>query len=464
MKLTIPNSTKTKQPFWLLYILFGVLIIFGLYPGMGGEGAQRNISSYKEKMDNGGFLVPLIYGYWPDFIIGWLYSFAILQITIFSIGMRLIFNKLENPSIRKIFIFIYIIGVIFLLQVVRDATAFSLCVLAFGLTLRASSSKDIKKLIFSIFGICLIIIGCLFKPIIAPIIALIYFIFFEKQYKVFKSKLVRILVALAIAFCPFLIDKVMTSELKLNKGYAEQQLFIYDITKMYCWGHNSTSVKFAKSSIKPFLRVGADHESLCASLEPMGWDDLGRSLPEVSKSPAVVRHTGHDPTIVNKLISDWIKLIRLNPFEWLQIKVIDASQVMVIANAFYIDPVVKNGESNLILKIGDYALKSIYIPINILDSLRIFSVGFALFIGLFFMYINGRANAFDKKLEIIIYKFIIINLFAWFMLTILFIANPGRYTLPFVLLSYIYLIVSLDGYTKKHSLKLNFQLKKGSND
>lgn len=447
-KLAMPNSIKSKQTFWLLYILFGVLIIFGLHPGMGGEGAQRNISSYKEKVDNSGFLVPLIYGYWPDFIIGWLYSFAIFQITIFSIGMKLIFNKLENPIMCKIFIFIYVIGVIFLLQVVRDAAVFSLCILAFGITLRASSSKDIAKLIFSVLGICLIIIGCLFKPIIAPIIALIYFLFFEKQYKVFKSKLVRILVTLAIAFCPFLIDKVMTAELKLNKGYAEQQLFIYDITKMYCWGHDSKSVEFAKSSIKPFLRLGTDHESLCASLEPMGWDDLGRSLPEVSGSPAVVRHTGDDPTIVNKLISDWIKLIRLSPFEWLQIKVIDASQVLVIANAFYIDPVVKNGKSNLIFKTGDSALKLIYIPINILDSLRIFSLGFALFIGLFFMFINGRANAFDKKLEIIIYKFLIINLLAWFMLTMLFIANPGRYTLPFVLLSYIYLIVSLDGYTK----------------
>jgi hypothetical protein len=453
-KLTMLKAMKIKQVYWLLPTFFGILIILGLYPGLGGEGAQRNISIYREKMDNSGFLVPLIYGYWPDFIISWLYSFAIFQITIFSIGMKLIFNKLEDQVIRKIFMLIYIFGAIFLLQVVRDATAFSLFILAFGITLKASSSKDIAKLNYSILGICLIIIGCLFKPIVAPIVGLIYLLVFEKQYKVFQSNLVRTLVVFTIAFCPFLIDKAMTSELKLNKGYAEQQLFIYDITKMYCWGHDYKSVEFAKSSIKPFLRIGADHESLCASLEPMSWDDLRRSLPEVSKSPAVVWHTGDDPTIVNKLISDWIKLIRLNPFEWLQIKVIDASQVLVMANAFYIAPVVENDKSNLVLTIGDSALKLIFIPINILDKLRIFSLGFALLIGLAFIFINGRFIKFDKKIDSIIYKFILINLFTWFMLTVLFIANPGRYTLPFVFLSYIYLMVSLDLNYNKRKINL----------
>ena len=139
------RTIKIKQFYWLLPTFFGILTILGLYPGLGGEGAQRNISTYREKMDNGGFLVPLIYGYWPDFIIGWLYSFAILQITIFSIGMKLIFNKLENPAIRKIFILLYIFGAIFLLQVVRDATAFSLFILAFGITLRAISKKIQKN-------------------------------------------------------------------------------------------------------------------------------------------------------------------------------------------------------------------------------------------------------------------------------------------------------------------------------
>ena len=100
-KLTMLRTTKIKQVYWLLPTVFGILIILGLYPGLGGEGAQRNITTYREKMDNSGFLVPLIYGYWPDFIFGWLYSLALFQISIFSIGMKLIFDKLENQRIRR---------------------------------------------------------------------------------------------------------------------------------------------------------------------------------------------------------------------------------------------------------------------------------------------------------------------------------------------------------------------------
>ena len=225
---------------------------------------------------------------------------------------------------------------------------------------------------------------------------------------------------------------------------------------MYCWGHDSKSVEFAKNSIKPFLNIGADHESLCASLEPMSWDDLRRSLPEVSKSPAIVWHTGDDATIVHELTSNWIKLIRLNPLEWIQIKVIDASQVLVMANAFYIAPVLENNKSSSLLTIGDSALKLVFIPINILDKLRIFSVGFALLVGLAFIFINGRFIKIDKKMDSIIYKFIVINLFTWFMLTVLYIANPGRYALPFVFLSYIYLMVTLDlNYNKMNLIKTN---------
>ena len=52
-KLTMLKTIKIKQFYWLLPTFFGILIILGLYPGFDGEGAQRNSSTYREKMDNG---------------------------------------------------------------------------------------------------------------------------------------------------------------------------------------------------------------------------------------------------------------------------------------------------------------------------------------------------------------------------------------------------------------------------
>ena len=99
-----------------------------------------------------------------------------------------------------------------------------------------------------------------------------------------------------------MIDKILASELKMTQVHAEQQLFIFDITKMYCWGHSQESVAIAKVTITPFLAPGSNHETLCASLEPMGWDDLRRSIPEVNKSPAVIWYEGNDGSILSDLM------------------------------------------------------------------------------------------------------------------------------------------------------------------
>ena len=445
-KLQFVMSFKMRRFFQLFLILFCALLILGLYPGSGGEGAQREVSRFQDKHDLSGFFTPLVYGFWPSLWSGWLYSLTLFQIAVYSIGMKLIFKKLLNKNLRRIFIFVYILGVFFVFQVVRDATAFSLFVFAFGMI----SKSDNSKRYLHTLGVSTMIIGCLFKPILSPIIAIIYLFFSTKQSFTIKSKLVRLSIVISIAFAPFLIDRGITSELGLQKKYVEQHLFIYDVTKMYCWGHKSSSIELAKNAISPFLRVGSDYESLCASLEPMGADDLRRKLTGVKKSPAIEFYAGDDSSIVRKLIFDWLKLIKESPFEWSQIKTIDASQVLFMANAFYIAPVIEDGKNNFALEIGNKILNVAFIPINILDRLRVFSLGFSLVIGLILLYINGRFTAFDKALDSIFSRYIFINLIIWLMLTLLFISNPGRYPVPYLLLSYIYLITALD---EKHQKK-----------
>jgi hypothetical protein len=439
------KSFEIKRYYQLPLILFSIFLVIGLYPGVGGEGAQREVPRFLDKHDFSGFVTPLVYGFWPDSWISWLYSLSIFQIVIYSTGMKLFFDKLSNNTLRNMFIFVYIVGVFFVFQVVRDATAFSLFVFGFGIITKSNKSKHY----FYVIGVGAIILGCLFKPILAPIIAITYLFFSSKQHLTFKSRLIRVVIAIFIAFAPFFMDRGITSELELDKRYPEQQLFIYDVTKMYCWGHKSSSIELAKNSISPFLQMGSDHESLCASLEPMGADDLRRKLIEVKDSPAIKLYEGGNSNIVRKLFSDWLKLIKESPFEWSQIKTIDASQVLFMANAIYINPVIEDNADNSLLEIGDKILKAAYIPINIMDRLRIYSLSFSLLIGLLLIYVNGRFTAFDKKVDQIVYKYIVINLSIWFMFTLLFISNPGRYTLPYLLLSYIYLITSLDERYKK---------------
>jgi hypothetical protein len=105
----------------------------------------------------------------------------------------------------------------------------------------------------------------------------------------------------------------------------------------------------------------------------------------------------------------------------------------------------------IVSKIGNKILNGAFIPINILDRLRVFSLGFSLVIGLILLYINGRFTEFDKVLDSIFSRYIFINLTIWLILTLLFISNPGRYPVPYLLLSYIYLITALDEKYQKNN-------------
>lgn len=445
----LKKPLSRKNLFRVVIAFTSFLAILGLYPGMGGEGSQRDIDLWENRTDGAGFILSLLYDYWPNLFNNWLYSFSLFQITMYLIGTKFIFDSLVSSKMRKFLILISIVGIFFMFQVVRDATALSFYLLGFGILFKSKNIVSSKKNIIFISGISVILLGTLFKPVLAPIVALIFYVFCTKENTVFYSKLMRISITLAVAFSPFVIDKVLTSELKMNQVYAEQQLFIFEVTKMYCWGHNKESVAIAKEAITPFLAPGSNHESLCASLEPMGWDDLKRILPEVNNSPAVERYTGDDQSILRNLMFSWIEIIRASPFEWLQIKSIDATQVLFMANSIYINPLTTNTSENQYLRIGDLAIKVLFAPVQTLDRLRVFSLGFALLIGFILIFINGRFKKYDKKFDSIVFKFILINLNTWFFLTMLFIANPGRYTLPFVILSYYYLIVALDKYFTK---------------
>jgi hypothetical protein len=428
-------------PFLLVLSFF---VILGAYPGSGGEGAQRSVKSISDKNDFGGFIVPILYGYWPDTPANWLYSVTLLQLVLYFFGIKFISKQVKNNLIRIFFFITSTIGMFFLLQVVRDATAFSFYIFGFGLIFNSNRYTNSRKTLCFSIGIIFILTGCLFKPILSPIIAIIFLMLFSESKIIASTVLRKIGVVLLISISPFFLDKALTSGFGMKVSYPEQQLFIYDLSKMYCWGHNDESEELAKDSLKPFLGTTANYETLCQALEPMSWDDLHRKLPDVVESPSIILYSGYDPQIINELILNWLRVIKLSPFEWLQIKVIDTAQVLVMANSFYLEPVLVDREENIYLEVGNWILKTVFSPIKVLDKLRIFSLAFSFFVGFLIIFFNGRIFNYNLRIDKIILRFLLINLFSLFMLTILYIANPGRYILPFILMSYLYLFLALD--------------------
>jgi hypothetical protein len=431
-------------------MLIVVFLIIGMYPGVGGEGAQRNIPIYNDKYDNSGFLLPLIYGYWPNLFGSWLFTLGLLQICLYSIGMKFIFDNLGNKFLRLTFIFPYLIGVFFVLQVVRDATSFSLFVLGLGLIVKGTKLQKKMNTFFNSLSFFCIILGCFFKPILAPIVALTYLIFISTFYPKKISFFVKIFLMLLISITPYAADKYLTSKLDLRPGYAEQQLFLYDAAKMYCWGHQSVSKDLAKQALSPFIHKNSNYESICASLEPMAWDHLRVELSDVINSPALTTYTGNDESIIRNLVKNWVSLILSNPFEWIQLKVIDSAQVLVMANSFYIEPLLQKDQSNIFLTIGDQVIELLFVPVRVLDKLRTFSIGASFLLAIIILLSNGRIFRFRNFIDLIVVKFLSIVLLTWMMLTFLYISNPGRYIFPYVFLSYIYMYSAINENINKN--------------
>jgi hypothetical protein len=181
-------------------------------------------------------------------------------------------------------------------------------------------------------------------------------------------------------------------------------------------------------------------EAICASLSPTGWDSLRVSSQEVKASPALRTLSENQHSELATLRSNWISLVVNSPMEWLLVKVSDVSQVLSMANAFYMPGIFQNPSDSFFVLLGDLLLKVLLIPIQILDKFRLLSMGAALLIGFALLYWNKLRSDLSQYRQSIILNFILINTLTVIMATLAFIANNGRYVMPYLLVSYLYLI------------------------
>ena len=426
-----------------LILLLLVLVIVGIFPGVGGEGAQREIPVLSEKQDWWNFSTAALYGLWPNGFFPWTFSLTIAQLMIYAVGVWLMRRELKLSQNRRLFNFLAMIGGVFAFQLWRDATLLAIETLSLGLLIGAKATLNIREVLRYSLAFLTSLSGCLFKPIFAPLVLLIFFFILISKINSRRLLIVFSIIALGLSFIPFGLDKVLSTSFQLKKSYPEQQVLIYDLSKLYCWGYSPEATSSAKKLLNGILANRNDYESICASLSPAGWDSLHVLVPEVKSSPALRTIGEGEEESLNELKTGWIRTVLHNPMDWLMTKTSDASQVLFMANAFYM-PGLYVDSNNLITSLGDKIIKIILIPFHILDKIRIFSIAFTLFIGLVMVYRNRASTQFSKSKEQILFKFISINLFTVSFATVAFIANNGRYVLPYILLSYFFLIISLD--------------------
>jgi len=430
---------RVPKPLFL-GLLLAIGIVVGVYPGTGGEGSQREIAGIENKFDWWNFSTAFLYGYWPATFGNWQFTLTIFQLSCYTIGICLFYVSLTSNRHKILFLIPAIIGGYFVIQLWRDASLLSFSVLALSLVADLRAKARTKRVLRLVVSLTLLILGSLFKPIFAPVLFLVFFLMIFGQFKTKLSKFIALFCILLSSIIPFFLDRQLSMMSGLNKSYPEQQVYIYDISKMYCWGSSPSVINKSKAALEPLMTSEDSSEAICASLSPTGWDSLRVSAQEVKASPALRTLSENEVSELATLRSNWISLIVQSPMEWLLVKVSDFAQVLTMANAFHMPGIFQNPSGNLFVLLGDFLLKVLLIPIQILDKFRLLSMGAALLIGFVLLYWNKQRSGLSQYRQSIILSFILINSLTVSLATLAFIANNGRYVMPYLLVSYLYLI------------------------
>lgn len=438
--------------FVLLFFIF--LTIFSLYPGTGGEGGQRELA-FSKKIDWWNFAPALLYGKWPSIGSNWAFSLTLVQVSIFIVATIIIYCTISTRKTRILFLLMSYPGFFFSIQLWRDSALFVLSFFAIAIIFWVETRVKFNFLTHRVFPLIFIFGASLFKPIFAPILFLTFFLFTRK----FSLKQIRFFwhlsLCLFLSLFPFVVDRSLSNHFKLIKSYPEQQVMIYDSAKIYCWGYSKKSVQESKNILKPFLKNQGNFEAVCASLSPLGWDSLRVQNSEVASSPSL--KVSNSKLDLNELKKGWVNLIVSSPLEWIMVKTLDISQVLVMANAFYIDGLYQSPHESLLDSTSNLFLRFLHFPILILDKLRFFSLGFAILFGVLALI---RTNSFvtQPELKKAMYEFLFLNFSTLTIAAIAYIANNGRYVLPFVLLSYLFLIFKIN-LSEIRQVGINHQLR-----
>ena len=411
------------------------------------EGGQSNIRNLADKVDWWGSILPIITPYKDYAAESFLVS--VIALSIFLIGSILIF---QNSTIKgyKLFIsyILIFIGFNFVIANSRDSFVLSFATLNFGLILLYKNSRS--RWVLTLIAACLPIMVS-FKPLtsIAIVTLLISILLDARQVTVTKKIMLVTSISILISVFGVALDKGLAKITNLKESFPEQQPIYQDLASFYCWSEDPTTKLTALNALKPVLATSSPSD-ICLTLRPNSWVYLvsgGNFLDQKIDAPLISKINSKD---LNWVRNGWIKTIMNDPVDYIQFKLISATQVITVGNPFKY-PLLITSDSYEDSKLGltDYELpealslvsmdfwKLLHKILSIIGSTYLFSITF-MFLILFISLTNFKSFRLNKSSIALVF---ICNVFNIMLLSIGFVSDEARYVFPIVLLTYLFLSV-----------------------
>ena len=432
----------------VLILVLVALFLFATFPGKGGlEGDQREIPLLSNRTDNWGFIFPFLIGQWPNLFGHWRFTFTLLQLIAFWIGLWLLFrNRKLSLMLNRVFWVVVFVSSVFVSQLWRDSSLLALSTFGFGLLTLASQSAGMKRYIFGATSIFVLHVAALFKILYGPVLAILV-LWILYQIKLTKKGFVvsSVVLAISLSIYPFFADKLISEKIHLKKVFPEQQPMIFDLASNYCWGQSDGIIDDAQKGLQIVLKPGFPMPTVCASLHPNSWDNLHASNRQWQYSSPISRIVGNNQEKMNELRTSWIRMIVNNPVDWLQVRMMYLGSTLILSNSF-----VPQNDTNtwhgFFGEINKWSWVLFFSFASTLDKFRVTSPLFflILFTFLILRYSLGSQRMKDKFMEHNVdFVFAFLVLLATISITMFgFVASNGRYVFPYISLIYLFLLRS----------------------
>ena len=401
----------------------------------------------------GGFSL-FFYGNLPDLILPWGAWLLVLQLFLVSFGAYLLKRHIlltNKLLILTWWLFVYAV-LVFSGNLTRDSTLFSFCFFGFCLVyIFAEKQKNNSK--FFWIGILFLVIGFSFRPWLALISSLFLVFSNIKGIKLFATILITLI-------SPLILDSSVYNVKEVQQVHPEFQVILMDAASMTCISNSKVTSEVGARLINLFNKTNYSPEQICGSFKLSSWQSIGVWQEKPSFKTKVINQTnaltfekielpiqfGISDFESDRIRSAWLSLIKAHPKEYLQVKFLQACQLIIAGDTFGIRWL---NSANFFEKIR----LLLFIPYDMAISIHLFSPLVAASLGCVLIFrLLRRRRYVALPIEIATVLPLLILGF-WISITaIAFIGDNGRYVYP---ASFFYYTLSLIWLSKKRVDKID---------
>jgi hypothetical protein len=411
----------------------------------GGDIAAARKSYLSENpIDIWGGFSGIFYSSIPNQYLGWGRLLLILQLCLTGISIYIIYKQISIHSRLTHKIHYSLLGtasLYFSTFLTRDST--SLTFIIFGIALISLTAKKFGRLKL-LAGYLSLVVGFSFRPWLAIVGVIILSIVLPRSF----PKNLKALLMVAFLLLPYAIDQsaYLVND-KLKKVHPELQVIIMDAGSFSCLGKNSIARESGRQLLLQIDKGATSTSSnLCEDFRINTWQSVGywalsvderRSLG-IADSPFSLSNIQASTTLsgpsIDLIRNSWVEMILQNPKEYIEIKSIQAAQLLLGADSAEID-------LNITGDFMSITRNLLYLPFNLLLLIH----GMSILISLVVLFLIGlRSTRLQNRGDFIQYIGITLIPISWIAISaVAFIGDNGRYTYSATLVTYFLLFISL---------------------